>query len=227
MAKAAAGCAQSFHPHAITLMAKRVAVVNGDARRMLDVARRALERAASSVPSNQVPPPVTIAHVNGVFADLASSGVAVMIRNLSVHAKTLLWAALMCARKTGLCECSLSDLIATHGALAVGHGIGTALTSAAVERARAFALAVTYGMTEEQATHQVKRARMAPKPVSLDLLQQPLAALSTLGLLIPLGKEFAPARAGSCARVLITVREDEVRIALREDGDSRFRHLVA
>lgn len=227
MAQAAKGCAESFQQHAITLMAKRVAVVNGDARRMLDVARRALERAAASVPAGQPPPPVTISHVNSVFADLASSGVAVMIRSLPAHAKTLLWAALMCARKTGLCECALSDLIATHGALAVGHGIGVASTSAAVERARAFAHALLVCGDEETASREARKARIAPRPVSLEALQLPLAALITLGLLIPLGKDFGMSRAGPCARVLIAVREDEVRIALREDADLRFRHLVA
>jgi Cdc6-like AAA superfamily ATPase len=200
-----AGCEDIFEERAIEFMAKKVGNVNGDARRMLDIARRAIEKVEQETPdsrtrNNKRPAAavkVTIQHASAVISDMAQSGKAKHISALSMHTKLLLWSTIACIRKTGLLEVSFEDLHAHHVALCNNHRFGVA--------------------------SQSKSAAMA---ITTDSLLGPLATLCSLGLLVPAGSNFGSAHAGVYSRYLLGVREDEVRFALREDSDERFKSLT-
>ena len=194
------GCERTMESSAIAFMAKKVGNVNGDARRMLDVARRALEKVETEAAEKHLPEPraVSIDHVRAVFDDMAKSGKTMHIQALPVHAKVLLWSAFSCVRKTGLQEVDLEDLHAHHIALCNNHRFSVTAPSPDV---------------------------VIPR-VQIETLQHPLALLCALNLLIAVGTNFASAHVGKKARFLLGVREDEVRFAFREDADRRFANLA-
>ncbi len=193
------GCEKVFDPLAIKIMAKKVGNVNGDARRMLDIARRALEKVEQEAFEAGSPTlgQVKIAHVNAVFSDMLKSGKTTHIAALGLHAKVLLWSAIACIRKSGLPEITFEDLHAHHLALCSSHRFGVASS-------------VTNAIA----------------PISLEALESALATLCSLGLLIAVGSSFGSAHAGMHARFILGVREDETRFAFREDKDERFKNLA-
>ncbi|KAL7059229.1 hypothetical protein AAHC03_013570 [Spirometra sp. Aus1] len=85
----------SFAPKAIELAARKVAAVSGDARRALDICRRAAELAQLEVSKrgldgNQTGELVTMTHINAALKEMFSSLKLTALRSLSRYEKLLL-----------------------------------------------------------------------------------------------------------------------------------------
>lgn len=122
---ATVGCEAIFKLDALIFASKRVANVSGDARRMLDVCRRAVEMAEErALAQNVAPSPLTIHDIRDVMDRMARSGRAAHIAALSIHAKLLLASMYACLRRTGIHEVVWSDVVAHHAALCRTHAGG-------------------------------------------------------------------------------------------------------
>ena len=112
------GCETVFRMDALIFASKRVANVSGDARRMLDVCRRAVEAADEHASArHQDPVPITIHDIRDVMDRMARSGRAAHMAGLSLHAKLLLASMYACIRRTGITEVVWSDVVVHHQAL--------------------------------------------------------------------------------------------------------------
>ncbi|WFD31487.1 Origin recognition complex, subunit 1 [Malassezia sp. CBS 17886] len=197
-APATRGCERVFHPDALVFASKRVANVSGDARRMLDVCRRAVEVAEQhALVHGSAPPPLSIADIRSVLDAMARSGKAAHMSALPFHAKLLLVSMYSCAHRTGVAEVSWGDVVAHHAALCRTHSIA---------RGGAGAASALEGFSDEE-------------------LLRPLATLCALGLVVAVGAGAGNARAGPYARFLLAVQEEEAHAVLRQDDDARVRAL--
>ncbi|WFD36160.1 Origin recognition complex, subunit 1 [Malassezia cuniculi] len=110
------GCPDVFSQDALVFAAKRVANVSGDARRMLDVCRRAADSAEGQI---------SIADIRHVLDSMARSGKGVHIAALPLHAKLLLASMFGCVRQTSLDEISWGDVVAHHTVLVRTHAFAS------------------------------------------------------------------------------------------------------
>ncbi|KAJ9117153.1 hypothetical protein QFC20_000296 [Naganishia adeliensis] len=100
---------------AIELAAAKMAGTNGDARRVLDACRRAVEVSMETAKNNKVPPkPVTIRDMAGVLKAMTSSPVAMFVKQCSLHQKMMLAAILRCIRREGLSEIAWRSVRSDH-----------------------------------------------------------------------------------------------------------------
>lgn len=177
------GCENVFRLDALVFASKRVANVSGDARRMLDVCRRAVEQAVERASAHDaVPAPITIHDIREVLDRMARSGRAAHIAALSLHAKLLLVSMCACVRRTSVAEVTWGDVLAHHAALCRTHAFGRP----------------GEGGAAEYSEHELLR---------------PLATLCSLGLVVAVGSGAGSARGGPHARFLLATHEDEVRAA--------------
>ncbi|KAF2153094.1 P-loop containing nucleoside triphosphate hydrolase protein [Myriangium duriaei CBS 260.36] len=119
-------------PDAVQFAARKVAAVSGDARRALDVCRRAVEIAEADVPADgveNVPPTpsktpaavvpakggkegtVSIATIKRAIAEATATPLAAYLRSLPLSSKLLLAALLARIRRSGLQEVVLADVV--------------------------------------------------------------------------------------------------------------------
>lgn len=214
---ATAGCETVFSADAITYVSKRVSNVSGDARRMLDVCRRAVELVESrarpaltgnttplesaSVPTPATSPPIkqiTIHDMRQVLDSMVKSGKVGHIATLPLHAKMVLLSLLNVLRRSGLAEATVGDVFAHHAAVCRMH---------AIARPGAGDDASTSTFNAEELAH-------------------PLAALCALGLVIAVGAGCGPGKATAHGRLMIACQEDEVRLAFEHDPDERLRKML-
>ncbi|WWD19059.1 hypothetical protein CI109_103517 [Kwoniella shandongensis] len=120
-------------PDAIGLAAVKMAGTNGDARRVLDACRRAVEVALENknkplptttgglVPSNGnrpgEPHPVTAKEMHAVLQAMSSSPVAKFIGGCSIQQKMMLAALVRCVRREGIPEIAWRNVRSDHDAL--------------------------------------------------------------------------------------------------------------
>jgi origin recognition complex subunit 1 len=107
-------CDKVFDPAAIIFISKRVSNVSGDARRMLDVARRSIDSVEMQTKPGRKPRPVTIEDVKKVLDSMVKSGKVSHIINLSLHAKVTLVSMLSCTRKSGVAEVDLGSILSNQ-----------------------------------------------------------------------------------------------------------------
>ena len=120
-------------PDAVQFASRKVAAVSGDARRALDICRRAVEIAETkSLAQVHLPPTpskkcrsqqegqsdaktksgrVTISTVKQAINEATSSPLQQLLRSMSLAAKLLLAALLARTRRIGIAECILGDVI--------------------------------------------------------------------------------------------------------------------
>lgn len=123
-AAATVACESVFKLDALVFASKRVANVSGDARRMLDVCRRAVEAAEERALAQHVEPaPITIHDIRDVMDRMARSGRAAHIAALSTHGKLLLASMFACIRRTGVSEVVWKDVLMHHAALCRTHSV--------------------------------------------------------------------------------------------------------
>ncbi|CED85291.1 Origin recognition complex, subunit 1, and related proteins [Phaffia rhodozyma] len=105
---------QVIEKEALILAAAKTTGVTGDARRMLDVCRRAVELAIPVQPSKQLPKPVRIKQISAVLAEMSKNPTAQFVRNCSLFEKVMLAAVVRCTRRLGVGEIEWGRLKYNH-----------------------------------------------------------------------------------------------------------------
>lgn len=106
---------QVIERDALTLAAAKTTGVTGDARRMLDVCRRAVEVAVASYAAatapgtgtprrSTKPQPVKMKQISSVLAEMSRNPTAQFVRSCSLYEKVMLAAVVRGIRKTGVGE---------------------------------------------------------------------------------------------------------------------------
>ncbi|KAJ2782929.1 Origin recognition complex, subunit 1 [Coemansia javaensis] len=130
------GCA-AFDPDAIELCARKISAVSGDARRALDVCRRAVEvveaewlRAPKRATGKKQPqqqqqqqPLVTMMVIDRAIKEMYASGHIAFIQSASRQQKVFLVALRAAVRKAGVPEVSLGDVAFIHRQLCQMHDL--------------------------------------------------------------------------------------------------------
>ncbi|KZT42160.1 P-loop containing nucleoside triphosphate hydrolase protein [Sistotremastrum suecicum HHB10207 ss-3] len=98
-------------PDAIKFAAMRVSSISGDARRVLDICRRAVELAQDD---NGVLKTVKIPEVKKVIESMQNSPTAIFLRECSLHERMMLASLLKCIRKSGVDAVKWSDVKHQH-----------------------------------------------------------------------------------------------------------------
>ena len=99
-------------PNAIQFCARKIGSVSGDARRALDLCRRAVE-IVENIKGNE-PKRILIKHIEMAFVDLFSSPILRALKNLGFHQRTFLVAILRRVRADGRAQVEYRDVICFH-----------------------------------------------------------------------------------------------------------------
>jgi origin recognition complex subunit 1 len=105
-------CDTVFKEDAFVYVAKRVNNVSGDARRMLDVCRRAIDSVEMQTKPGCKPKEVTIMDVMRVLDSMVKSGKGFHLIKLPLQAKVTLISILTCTRRSGIAEIDLATILA-------------------------------------------------------------------------------------------------------------------
>ena len=239
---------------AIQFASRKVAAVSGDARRVLDICRRAVEMAEAEAeaatqakeasdcdenddddmvpdtPSKKYPNgkpatpqimqtstrkharsgTVTINTIKAAIAEATGSPLAQHLRCLPLAAKLFLGSLLARLRRTGIGEAVLGDVIddATLMAEMNGNTKATSLLFESSERS-----ATAEGVAESDVVAVVRSGKKLSRPFGL------AAAVSSLA---ESGVVIVESRAGErTGRIRLSVGEEDIRTALRDDVDSK------
>lgn len=202
-------------PDAVQFASRKVAAVSGDARRALDICRRAVELAEADVPGDPTTPTkrtssdvegnprsgrVTIATIKKAINEATSNPIQQHLRSLPLTSKLLMVAILMRIRRTGLVETTF----------------GEALDE--LQRVAAFAPRAPPGMAQILGSGQkgavpgtVQRHMGRPSYIHAAALELVAAGLINL----------EAHRADRSSKLRLSIADDEVKMALREDGELR------
>ncbi|KAM6217041.1 origin recognition complex subunit 1 [Rhynchocyon petersi] len=105
---------KAFEDDAIQLVARKVAALSGDARRCLDICRRATEICEFSQQKPNSPGLVTVAHLMEAVNEMFSSSYITAIKNSSVMEQGFLRAILAEFRRSGLEEATFQQVYNQH-----------------------------------------------------------------------------------------------------------------
>lgn len=271
-------------PDAIQFASRKVAAVSGDARRALDICRRAVEiaeseaaqseqqqennpllntpskpRAKRPLPSpleknpnsnspaaaknqGEAPPPkqpqkqkgkVTIATIKQAIAEATSSPLQQHLKSLPLASKLFLAALLARARRTGIGECALGDVLDEALQLArpatenphIAKFLLSSDAYALISGFSATAAGGSAGVVEENDLNANNAAKNLPMPVTVPVprvlgMAHAASELASSGVLV---LEATTGRRGGerGARVRLVVGEEEVRGAFRGDEEVR------
>lgn len=207
---------------AITFASKKVASVSGDARRALDICRRAVELAESEVsaapntPSKSGRKPdvpgkgiVTIATIKRAINEATTSPLQQYLRALPLSSKVLLAALLARTRRTGIAESLLGEVVDEAKRMAKMDTIGN-MTE--------FLLKNDVSLQQRERTSNAWCSSKAGSKIAPRLLGLGNAAVELMEAGI-LGLEAR--RAERCGKVRLCVGEEEIKLAFREDPDVR------
>ncbi|XP_021516290.1 origin recognition complex subunit 1 isoform X2 [Meriones unguiculatus] len=114
---------KAFEDDAIQLVARKVAALSGDARRCLDICRRATEICELSHQRGDSLGLVTVAHLMEAIDEMFSSSYIVAIKNCSVLEQGFLRAIIAEFRRTGLEEATFQQIYSQHVALCRMEGL--------------------------------------------------------------------------------------------------------
>ncbi|KAF5923163.1 origin recognition complex subunit 1 [Diceros bicornis minor] len=114
---------KAFEDDAIQLVARKVAALSGDARRCLDICRRATEICEFSHQKPGSPGLVTVAHLLDAVDEMFSSSYITAIKNSSVLEQSFLRAILAEFRRSGLEEATFQQVYSQHVALCRMEGL--------------------------------------------------------------------------------------------------------
>ncbi|XP_037014230.2 origin recognition complex subunit 1 [Artibeus jamaicensis] len=105
---------KAFEDDAVQLVARKVAALSGDARRCLDICRRATEICEFSCRKPDSPGLVTVAHVLEAVDEMFSSSYITAIKNSSVMEQSFLRAILAEFHRSGLEEATFQQVYRQH-----------------------------------------------------------------------------------------------------------------
>uniref|UniRef100_A0A8C6R917 Origin recognition complex subunit 1 n=1 Tax=Nannospalax galili TaxID=1026970 RepID=A0A8C6R917_NANGA len=114
---------KAFEDDAIQLVARKVAALSGDARRCLDICRRATEICELSHQKQDSPGRVTVAHLMEAVDEMFSSSYITAIKNSSILEQGFLRAILAEFRQSGLEEATFQQIYSQHVALCRMEGL--------------------------------------------------------------------------------------------------------
>ncbi|KAJ7650386.1 P-loop containing nucleoside triphosphate hydrolase protein [Roridomyces roridus] len=98
-----------LHADALKLTSKRVSSVSGDARRILDICRRAVELAHSERRM------ATVRDVTEVTKQMQNSPTAAYLRQCSFHERMMLASLIKCIKREGVDEIKWGEVVYQHG----------------------------------------------------------------------------------------------------------------
>lgn len=227
---------------AVQFASRKVAAVSGDARRALDICRRAVEIAEAEVAGKDkeaqdtvpgIPSKkkgvVTIATIKQAINEATSTPLAAYLRSLPLASKLFLAALLARIRRTGIAEATLADCVDEARRMAV-------TTTSQAEILSGVLLAPNEPVDEgygsggsgerlpstpaKRGRHKIERgADKAARVRGLGSAAMELAEAGIVGLETRRGERVG--------RVRLGVAEEDVRGALREDGECRGLGFVA
>lgn len=192
-------------PDAVQFASRKVAAVSGDARRALDICRRAVELAESD---SQGPDPstpsqtkgekkmgrVTIATIKKAINEATTNPIQLHLRGLPLMSKLLMAALLLRVRRTGLAETTFGETLdelqkAALRAPSGNQGMAQVLTS-------------NLGSLQS-----ARRDQGRPRGVHTAALELVAAGLVNL----------EAQRAERSSKLRLAIADDEVKMALRDD----------
>ncbi|KAF5585132.1 origin recognition complex subunit 1 [Fusarium pseudocircinatum] len=197
-------------PDAIQFASRKVAAVSGDARRALDICRRAVELAEADAPSDPATPSkrdsqtqpkgsgrVTIATIKKAINEATTNPIQQHLRSLPLMSKLVMAALLLRIRRTGLAETTFGDTLdeihrACLRAPAALPGVATVLNN---------------GLKGTQIGSQ----RPMTRPGHIHTAALELVAAGLINL--------EAQRAERSSKLRLSIADDEVKMALRDDGD--------
>lgn len=211
-------------PDAVQFASRKVAAVSGDARRALDICRRAVEIAESESLAQDPPPDtpskrgrgkqadpvaakkklgrVTIATIKQAINEATSSPLQQALRSLPLASKLLLAALLARLRRTGISECVLGEVIEETKRL--GH-------MADDPAIRDFLL--TDEQSFEKSSLSISTKSAAARVSAMGMAAIELMESGIVGL--------EQRRGERTGKIRLNVGEDEIKIALRDDLEVR------
>ncbi|NXB81605.1 ORC1 protein, partial [Donacobius atricapilla] len=113
---------KAFEEDAVQLVSRKVAALSGDARRCLDICRRATE-ICEAARQKRAPEVVRMAHVIEAIDEMFSSPYVSAIRNASLHEQIFLKAILAEFRRAGVEEATVQQIYHHHVALCRMEGL--------------------------------------------------------------------------------------------------------
>ncbi|XP_032923599.1 origin recognition complex subunit 1 [Catharus ustulatus] len=122
---------KAFEEDAVQLVSRKVAALSGDARRCLDICRRATEICEFSG-QKRTPELVRMAHVTEAIDEMFSSPYVNAIRNASLHEQIFLKAILAEFRRAGVEEATVQQIYHHHVALSRMEGLQSPTVSEAM-----------------------------------------------------------------------------------------------
>ncbi|KAI9366019.1 P-loop containing nucleoside triphosphate hydrolase protein, partial [Zopfochytrium polystomum] len=109
---------QVLHPEAVEFCARKVAGMSGDARRALDICRRAVEvLTARQETASSDRPVVTRKLMSEVINEMFMSPAVQMVQRLSFHQQTLLLALLKVLKRSGQSETTVEEVLKQYETL--------------------------------------------------------------------------------------------------------------
>ncbi|KAF4947218.1 hypothetical protein FGADI_10526 [Fusarium gaditjirri] len=197
-------------PDAIQFASRKVAAVSGDARRALDICRRAVELAEADRPSDPATPSkrdsqtqpkgpgrVTIATIKKAINEATTNPIQQHLRSLPLMSKLVMAALLLRIRRTGLAETTFGDTLdeihrACLRAPAALPGVAAVLNN---------------GLKGTPMGSQ----RPMTRPGHIHTAALELVAAGLINL--------EAQRAERSSKLRLSIADDEVKMALRDDGD--------
>ncbi|NWX29785.1 ORC1 protein, partial [Notiomystis cincta] len=119
---------KAFEEDAVQLVSRKVAALSGDARRCLDICRRATE-ICEFAQHKRTPEIVRMAHVTEAIDEMFSSPYVNAIRNASLHEQIFLKAILAEFRRAGVEEATVQQVYYHHVALCRMEGLSSPTVS--------------------------------------------------------------------------------------------------
>ncbi|KAI5462980.1 P-loop containing nucleoside triphosphate hydrolase protein [Mariannaea sp. PMI_226] len=204
-------------PDAIQFASRKVAAVSGDARRALDICRRAVELAEADAPPTDPTTPskrerlleaqgrsrgvgrVTIATIKKAINEATTNPIQQHLKSLPLMSKLLIAALVLRTRRAGLAETTFGETLdeihrACLRAPPALPGMASLLSS---------------GLKGTQASGQ----RQVSRPGQIHTAALDLVAAGLINL--------EAQRAERSSKLRLAIADDEVKMALREDGDLR------
>ena len=200
-------------PDAIQFASRKVAAVSGDARRALDICRRAVEIAEADSPPDPTTPSktgrdtdglkksnvgrVTIATIKKAISEATTNPTQQHLRSLPLTSKLLMAALLMRIRRTGLAETTFGETLdelqrAVLQTPSPGPGIAQILDS---------------GLRGPQ----TQGIRHMGRPQFIHTAAMDLVAAGLINL--------EAQRTERSSKLRLAISDDEVKMALRDDGE--------
>lgn len=205
------GVPGDIDPDAIQFASRKVAAVSGDARRALDICRRAIELAEGDVAGDTATPSksgsrgdgsrrarVTISTIKRAINEATTNPVQQHLRGLPLTSKLLMAALLLRMRRTGLAETTFGETL-DELQQATAHSAPTS---------PAMALMLNGGASRG-GLGAVQRLASRPSYVHAAALDLVAAGLVNL----------EAHRAERSSRLRLAIADDEVKMALRDDGE--------